>query len=449
MSQQGDPTTDFQVESSIDRVLIELPQRNLGQERVTIGWIMTGFGFFITAFLLVWTLGMTIPGLVVVAQGDWFGIPFVIIGLFGLFGLVQAQKLLAGGITVLRNRTRCSIEITPDRILSTEHLMWTRFRRKTPVTQIAKLVVALWKEPTGAPKSGGLVGLVSDHVGVLSATLTNGKAKHLAFAYPHATIERLSEVVQREIGRLSGQSIPVDFVEKGSTGSAAALVGGDLEISDTVGGAPLRPVSKPANCQIEQVEMRGTTAFKIPPKGLVKGSHGLFPFAIFWTVFALVIGSVFFFAMDFQEEGMVVLFPLGIVSLFVVVGIAMLIGGINMGTRSVMIGVADGLLFWERKSIFGTKWQEIAAEEVQQVGVGPSGMSVNDVPIMQLSITTRDGRQLGMLSQLTNAELEWLAWELNEALGLVPDPEEPSAGQTQDSSVVPSEGESDTDPDPT
>ena len=70
----------------------------------------------------------------------------------------------------------------------------------------------------------------------------------------------------------------------------------------------------------------------------------------------------------------------------------------------------------ERKSIFGTKWIEMPVADVAEIAKRPSGMEINNVPVMQLMIRESGGKKHGLLSQLTDAELDWLADELNRAI---------------------------------
>nr|MCU0716321.1 hypothetical protein [Pirellula sp.] len=52
--------------------------------------------------------------------------------------------------------------------------------------------------------------------------------------------------------------------------------------------------------------------------------------------------------------------------------------------------------------------------------LAPSGMSVNDRPVMQLSVIDKSEKTFGCLTQLDDAEIEWIAYELNRSLEFLP-----------------------------
>ena len=58
------------------------------------------------------------------------------------------------------------------------------------------------------------------------------------------------------------------------------------------------------------------------------------------------------------------------------------------------------------------------AGELSAIRIGPSGMSVNDVPVMELQIHPKDGKKVGLLSQLDDEEIDWIAAHLRKALNV-------------------------------
>ena len=45
-------------------------------------------------------------------------------------------------------------------------------------------------------------------------------------------------------------------------------------------------------------------------------------------------------------------------------------------------------------------------------------MSVNDQPVRELQIQPKQGKTVGLLAQLNDEELEWVAYELRQQTGL-------------------------------
>lgn len=70
--------------------------------------------------------------------------------------------------------------------------------------------------------------------------------------------------------------------------------------------------------------------------------------------------------------------------------------------------------------LFGEKKQVWEPGTLSAVQVGPSGMEVNDRPVLELQFIPRQGDKFGILSARDEAELEWLATRLTHALSLTP-----------------------------
>ncbi len=152
----------------------------------------------------------------------------------------------------------------------------------------------------------------------------------------------------------------------------------------------------------------------IPPAGIVRGSKGLFVFAIVWNLFIggfgtmLTLSSLGIFDSPVRSLwfGYVFLLP------FVAVGIATLLAAINMGRRTTAIATSGDELFVVRKGLFGKKTQQWRLSEVA-IRVAHSGMKVNDQPIQELQIQGMNGK-FGMLCERPEIELHWIAGQLRD-----------------------------------
>ncbi len=177
--------------------------------------------------------------------------------------------------------------------------------------------------------------------------------------------------------------------------------------------SPTKPLSQPSNSSVEVTERPDVLTLFVPPAGLIKGSKGLIVFAVIWLSFStLMLGAILFGAVKFGKppaDNQNVLFPALFVSVFVLAGVGLLLSSIQMGKRTAEMAIAGGRLFIIQKGIFGTKQKEWDADEIARVCLGPSGMLVNDVPIMELQVHDNAGKKLGFLSGRNNDELEWLA----------------------------------------
>jgi hypothetical protein len=103
--------------------------------------------------------------------------------------------------------------------------------------------------------------------------------------------------------------------------------------------------------------------------------------------------------------------------LFWLIGVVMVLGAINMGRRKAAIAIAGGQLMAMQTGIFGSKKQEWEATEVTSIHAGPSGMEVNDRPVLELQIIGQ-GKKFGLLCGRSDEELHWLAALLRQELGI-------------------------------
>jgi hypothetical protein len=103
---------------------------------------------------------------------------------------------------------------------------------------------------------------------------------------------------------------------------------------------------------------------------------------------------------------------------FAAVGLATLVAAINIGRRHADIATACDSLLVVHHSIFRKQVRQWAVDQLEKICVGPSGVEVDDVPLMELQIQPRAGRKYGLLSERQDDELEWIAAELNRSLGL-------------------------------
>ena len=74
-------------------------------------------------------------------------------------------------------------------------------------------------------------------------------------------------------------------------------------------------------------------------------------------------------------------------------------------------------LFVSHHSIFRKQVQQWTVDQLETIGVGPSGVEINDRPVMELQIQPKAGGKYGLLSERTDDELVWIAAELNQSLG--------------------------------
>jgi hypothetical protein len=199
------------------------------------------------------------------------------------------------------------------------------------------------------------------------------------------------------------------------------------EIAETNDGpvdesaAEMGGYTKPAGSAITIERFPDGVTIQVPPAGLWQGSHGLFAFALIWLAITvpicLCVGGGIIAGQDNAQgnKAMIWLLPL-MMLLFPLVGIGLLLAAINMGRRKAALAVTGGSLMVLQTGLFGSKQREWPPGEVEAVRAGPSGMTVNDKPVLELQIFDGGAEKFGLLAGRTNEELEWMARELREVL---------------------------------
>jgi hypothetical protein len=79
---------------------------------------------------------------------------------------------------------------------------------------------------------------------------------------------------------------------------------------------------------------------------------------------------------------------------------------------------AGRALLISQRSYFGVKQRGWQREELRTITCGPSGMEVNEQPVMELQITPASGGTESFFTGRDEDELRWLARLLRESLEL-------------------------------
>ena len=153
----------------------------------------------------------------------------------------------------------------------------------------------------------------------------------------------------------------------------------------------------------------------LPAAGLVKGSRGLFGFSIAWCGFMVIFTGLTVVGplLGATANGQANTWIFGLFcAVFWAIGIFLMVAAVNMGRRHAIIDVVEDVLLVNRQNLFGLKSHQWTKKQLASISVGPSGMEVNDVPVLELKIGPRDGKTLGVFAGRNEDELRWIAWEL-------------------------------------
>lgn len=392
-----DPITSYRRIDTGRGIVYRLPGRPLGKLR----WLAVLpflFAFLVFSFAATWIGGLVNSAFSMGSGGSGSGVVQWIPLVFALFGLLPAMAGLVPtmiGLSMLAGRNE--IIVRNGRLYAVDCVGFLRWTRKRKLETVDKLNVA-------SPPAAGE--FTRDLAGIVAISEDRKRPFIVAWGYPHGMLKPLADELAAECeGKRAVDSIdePAEpiVVEEVTMDLAGEVV--DESDSDEI---PEQPSE--SRCILE--ERKDGLTLTVPPAGLFKGSKGLFFFSILWNGF-LVIFTGMGIA---QREWTMVLFSL----IFWAVGIGLVLASINMGRRQTIIDVVDGALLISRRSLFGTKQHEWTREELASVHVGPSGMEVNEEPVMNLRIRPREGKEVGILTELDDEELHWVAANLRAALAV-------------------------------
>jgi hypothetical protein len=191
----------------------------------------------------------------------------------------------------------------------------------------------------------------------------------------------------------------------------------DVSFVDEDQGEAYQPLPPPEGSRITIERFPDGLTIQLPAAG-ASGAKGMLSFAVILNgVLAFITGFVLlmFFADNLKHQGPLWVLP-AFLSFFWLVGICFLLASLNMARRRAAFAYTGGTLMVIQTGLFGSKTRDFEPGDVEAVRVGPSGMTVNDVPIRELQIIDGGAAKFSLLAGRSEAELDWLAAELRAAL---------------------------------
>jgi hypothetical protein len=182
---------------------------------------------------------------------------------------------------------------------------------------------------------------------------------------------------------------------------------------------PVAEAVKPADSNVTIGQGGNGLELIVPSRGFRKESWGLFGFSIVWTIVVSAVWVGFILSAikrgGFRDWGAIP-FLLGGEA----IGLAMLLTSIHLGRRVFRIQASRSQLEVCLKSPLRSRQWTWSSSELALVTIGDSGTKVNEKMLLQLQVRTLAGKKQGFLTGRDPEELKWLAWTLNQALGLGP-----------------------------
>jgi hypothetical protein len=327
--------------------------------------------------------------------------------LFCLPFLAVALLALAGAARALHSR--CVVELTPDSLRVVERIGPLSFARRRDARRLRDIAL----DEHAPPRGGG--GPWHERWG-LRATFRDGPRLRFARGYER---RRLEEVARHLAGAAAEWGADVEargcrvLEEQGEAGARREVPTGAPSSPEpaslpTTAEVPLDDARLAVGGDIRLVRTADGVVVLVPPAGW-RGSLGLLPIGAGFVLLG-GFGTAIAIAGEGSARGALVTLP------FAVLGGVLLAIGRNLGQRRARLAVDARELVVEQRGSFGRRVRRFPLEEVEGVRVGPSGMRVNDRPVMELQVHAGGRKALGLLAQREEAECEAVADALHRAI---------------------------------
>jgi hypothetical protein len=167
----------------------------------------------------------------------------------------------------------------------------------------------------------------------------------------------------------------------------------------------------------------------LPPPGVSVGGNGLFIVGVVFCLFAGFFTLLIPLLARADPKSEPVPLPLWAgIDFFWIAGLGTLAWGLSMALRKAVLTLSADTLSVTQRSLFDRHDDTWSRDEIEAVACGPSGLEIGGnpagpsarerpgVPVMELQISLKRGRQAELLAGRDAAELEWIAAILRQDL---------------------------------
>ena len=382
-----------------------LPFRRLDGVR-SWAWTGVGFGLFFILFMFGWMAAPLSSGFQdLLQQRLTAGLLQIAFAAAGLPGVAIGFYIVVASLAVMKNRTRCIVDVRNDLVVTREEFLFLSWKRRRRCEEITQLKIESASDAgDSVPEQFKAVAnaLVADE------SVEDGNKPRrmpIALGYEREVLLDLAEKL-REV--LNDQPVPLEAIRTDSL----SRIRTDLkrvEILETAGDdAPIEPVKRPEKTRIELQEHDAGIRFDLKPAGL---TGPLTLFGAFWTAI-----SGLFVAVSIRDAEQLAN-PSALLSLgFLTIGVVLIAAGVNYGLRRMSIVTAGDQLLLVTLSPFGRSRQSWSRSQLRQIRMGSTRSSDSDQSFERLLIEEQNGNCTTHLGEYSKEEIEWVAWELSNAL---------------------------------
>lgn len=406
------PGDMWRVQMMAQGVRLVLPGRRVRRQRaVGLGIVAVSLGAVALAALL--SRGFWWPGVVALARGGGSGV-FGLVGL--VFPLAAAWVFLHGvrfGLLVAFGHTE--VAVGGGELVSDERWGPVRRRTRIPADAVRSLSVTGKRLGKARAASAGKGERGSDDPWALdNLAALNVKIEHkdpkrreasIVMAYPQTVVAALGDEIGERLGVAVGRKAWSLWSGEDKRGRGA-----------TYTYNPTVVMTRPAKSTAVLTRTGEGVTIELPARGFFRGSRGLGSFVVLWTLFT---GG---FTAAFVAKGVqggvkgLDLVPIAMCGVFTLVGAAMFCGALRSGRRRGLIDVVPDGLVVTRRSVGRPRSDAWSPAELDRVVVAPSGVEINDRPVLELQVWDKRGKKTGLFPERDDDELRWIAWEINTAL---------------------------------
>ena len=235
----------------------------------------------------------------------------------------------------------------------------------------------------------------------------------IASDYSYSKLLELKLNLEQAAGRW--QSTPFSSTQTGPPDSFTSCAERDCQTSTRPATGSSSSRERRREPQIEHTAT-GVRVF-VPAQGF-RGGASLWCLGIIIAVFASIFEAVNI--LEVLSGNHRAWISIILASPFLITGLAMMVRAWTLGQRTALLTVDPDGLSIDRHSPFRDERNHFSRHIIDEVRVGPSGMKVNDTPVMELQVWVKGEKALGMLSQCTAEQCQEIAVALRPGLGLQP-----------------------------